>query len=104
MSFSVIYTTHPDKATAEKIANQLLEERLIACANIFPITSAFYWNDACQNDAEFVAIVKTRKKLVKKVESRIAELHPYDVPAILQWKVKANKAYEKWIKEETTPR
>lgn len=102
MAFSVIYTTHPDKATAEKISNQLVKERLVACANIFPINSAFFWEGTCQNEAEFVAIVKTRNKLAKKVASRILELHPYDVPAIVRWKVTANKAYEKWIKEETS--
>ena len=102
MAFTIIYSTHPDEETAQKISNQLLEEKLIACANIFPIKSAYYWKGNSENDNEFVSIVKTRNKLATKVEKRILALHPYEVPAVLRWKVKANKSYEKWIKAETT--
>jgi len=41
--FSIIYITAGDMAEARKIGRTLVEERLAACANIFPITSIFRW-------------------------------------------------------------
>ncbi|MEZ4951224.1 MAG: divalent-cation tolerance protein CutA [Saprospiraceae bacterium] len=101
MSFTIFYTTHADEDSAKTICNQLLKEKLIACSNVFPMKSDFSWQGEIQHENEMVAIMKTSNKLRKKVEKRIAELHSYEVPAILHWRVKANKSYEKWIKEVT---
>ena len=101
MGFSIIYITHPDKETAEKISGILIDERLVACANIFPIESAYWWQGKVEKEGEFVSIVKTRNDLVKTVEQRVSALHPYEVPCIMQIEAKANKSYEDWIREQT---
>gem|GEM_PF-5063711 len=56
MPFLTFYITHPDEATARRIAGELVQERWAACANIFPIHSAYWWNGAVQNDAEWVSV------------------------------------------------
>jgi periplasmic divalent cation tolerance protein len=101
MPFSLIYITHPDRETARIISSRLIDERLVACANIFPMESAYWWEGAVRQEGEFVSIVKTRNDLVEKVQQVVEQSHPYEVPCILRFEVTANQAYEKWIQEQT---
>ena len=97
MPFLMIYSTYPNEATAEKIVKQLVEEKLVACGNSFPIKSAYWWQEAIENDDEWVSIVKTVPKNWTSVEQRITQLHPYEIPCIIKIEAQANAAYEAWI-------
>jgi len=99
MPFLTFYITHPDEATARRIAGELVQERWAACANIFPIHSAYWWNGAVQNDAEWVSVLKTSLALEHALEAEIERLHPYEVPCIMRFETRANAAYEQWIEE-----
>ena len=99
MSFILIYITHPNENEALKLSNLLVEQKYVACSNIFPITSAYWWNGVVENDNEWVSIVKTIPENWEAVKSRVAEIHSYEVPCIMKIDVEANEAYEKWIKE-----
>ena len=102
MKFIMIYTTLPDKAITEKIAKILIEEKLIACANFFSVESIYKWKNKLCEGKEFALIMKTRKDLYKKLEKKLKELHPYEVPAIVSYEIKeGSKDYLSWIKEET---
>lgn len=101
MAFLVFYITHPDESSAQRMAGQLLERRLVACANIFPISSAYWWQGAIQREGEWVSIVKTRLELENALEQAIQGIHPYDTPCILRWEARANAAYEQWIEQST---
>ncbi len=101
MAFLLCYITHPDEATARHISEHLLNERLVACANIFPITGAYWWQGVIQHENEWVSVVKTRLDLEAKLEAAVQKVHPYEVPCILRFEVRANEAYEDWIVAET---
>lgn len=101
MAFLLFYITHPDEATARRVSEHLVNERLAACANVFPIASAYWWQGAMQREGEWVSIVKTRLDLEEKLEAEVQKIHPYEVPCILRFEVRANEAYENWIKNET---
>lgn len=101
MSFIIIYITHESESAAQTLTNTLLEQKLIACANTFPMTSAYWWQGAIQNDAEWVSIVKTKTALWEIVRDKIEALHPYEVPCIMKIEAEANDAYEKWIHHTT---
>jgi periplasmic divalent cation tolerance protein len=100
MSFIFVYVTNPDRKTAEKIALSLLKKRLIACANIFPVESMYWWKKNIEKTKEFVLIVKTSKDNFKEVKNEIMKIHPYKVPCIVKISVEANEEYEKWIEQE----
>lgn len=102
MSFRIIYITHPDEATAVKVSNALLDAKLVACSNIFPISSAYFWNDALHREGEYVTIVKSTRNHLKAITKMVESIHPYDVPCILHFKAKANPSYEAWIKESVS--
>lgn len=101
MAFAIIYTTHSSEVAAQAVSDHLLQMRLIACANIFPITSAYWWQDALQQEGEWVALLKTRLSYWERIEAEIVKIHPYETPCIIKMEVEANAAYEEWIESET---
>jgi len=44
-SVRVVFMTAPDRATAERLGDALVRERLAACANVLPGVSSIYWWD-----------------------------------------------------------
>ena len=99
--FRMILVTAPHK-DAEKLAKRLLEERLVACANLIPnVKSFFWWQGKLDNAKEVVIVFKAPKKNIKHLMKRIADLHPYDVPEIIVLNVEdAWKPYAKWVRKE----
>lgn len=97
MSFIIVYTTHSSEENAQKISGHLLQKKLVACANIFPIKSMYWWKGVIENDEEYVSIVKTIPSLWSTLQKEITEIHPYEVPCIMKIQAEANEAYEKWI-------
>ncbi len=101
MAFIIIYTTHKNMAAAKKMATVLLRKKLIACANFFPINSAYWWHDKLVQTKEVVALLKTQTRLWPKVQSTILAIHPYTTPDITKIPVTANRSYEDWVKRST---
>lgn len=76
----------PDTDTARSVTEQLLAEKLIACANIMPgVISVFEWQGQASSETEAVALLKSRAELLDRLITRLGELHPYDTPAIVGW-------------------
>lgn len=87
---ALIWCPFPDAATAAATAKLLLDERLIACANILPaILSLFEWNGERDESSEAGVIFKTDAAFLERTIARLGELHPYDEPAILGWRCDA---------------
>ncbi|WP_394730282.1 divalent-cation tolerance protein CutA [Altererythrobacter sp. GH1-8] len=84
---ALIYCPFPDREAARAIASQLLDEKLIACANILSeVESLFEWNGERGSGTEVGVLFKTHADKLTGAVERIAELHPYDAPAVLGWK------------------
>ncbi len=98
----LIYITCKDNKEAKKISKHLLEKRLIACTNIHPITSMYWWKGKIQEDNEVVLLAKTGEKNYEKVKEEVEKIHSYGTPCILRIKAEANEEYNKWIEEETS--
>jgi periplasmic divalent cation tolerance protein len=94
----VIVTT-ANKQEAEKIAQHLLNKRLIACANIIgPVTSLFHWSGKTEHAEEYLALLKSRNDLFEKLTETVKALHSYDVPEILAIPVVGgSKEYVDWL-------
>ncbi len=81
---ALIYTPLPDAETARAIAGTLLEEGLIACANILgPVESVFMWRGQCESATETGVLFKTTSGQVDRAVNRLGALHPYETPAIV---------------------
>ncbi|MEK7462619.1 MAG: divalent-cation tolerance protein CutA [Patescibacteria group bacterium] len=102
MSFVLIYTIHKDLAAAQVITNALLQKKIIACANFFPITSSYTWKGKIETTTEVAAILKTKINNWDVVKEYIELHHPYEVPCIIKLaEVESNSSYASWIQEET---
>lgn len=80
----------PDESSARDAAGILLDEGLIACANIVPgIVSLYVWNGERGESRECGVILKTDAFLMERLVTRLSALHPYEEPAILAWRCDA---------------
>lgn len=93
----MVYVTHPDMACARRISRILLKENLCACAVMFPVKSMYSWKGKFKYSNEMVTLLKTVKKNRERLLSRVQELHPYEIPAIIVLDARANAKYEHWI-------
>ena len=103
MKHASLYITVGNAEEAASIARDLLDARLIACANIIDGAKSLYrWEGKIAEESEVVMIAKTREDLVGKVIDRVRELHSYDCPCIVALPIVAgNPAFLDWIDEET---
>jgi len=101
----VIITTASTKSEATKIVQCLLEERLIACANIIgPFPSLFWWKDKIDEATEFLILMKSTRKLFDKLSARVKAIHSYEVPEILALPVlKGLPSYLSWLGANLQP-
>ena len=99
MSVSVVLMTAPSAEKAAEIARTLVEERLIACANIVPgVRSIYAWEGKLCDEAEVLVVMKSTGAVFERLERRIRALHPYEVPEVLQLEVTAgSKPYRDWV-------
>jgi periplasmic divalent cation tolerance protein len=99
----LIYTTFPDLDTAKRIAGDLLDKRLVACANLFPgMVAVFRWEGKAEAEGEVAAVLKTAPDRVEALRAALLAAHPYDVPAFVALpEGEATEAFGGWVVEET---
>jgi periplasmic divalent cation tolerance protein len=97
----LVFVTAPDKKTANRIASELLKEKLAACVSAFPVFSRYRWKGKVESAREVQLFIKTSAP-VEKLKKRIFELHPYEVPEILAFEIKKGlPAYLAWMNKES---
>lgn len=98
-----IFWTCRDKTEAKQIIRELLEQKLIACASIFPeIESIYRWNGKIEESQEIKVILKTVITHFDRIQNYIQAHCSYEVPEILQVKIsKGNSRYLSWVCKET---
>lgn len=99
-----VYATFADGDEAARIGRTLVQERLVACANILgPCRSIYRWEGRIEDGQEVAALFKTRADLAGAVIARLGELHSYEVPAAVVWPiVTALPAYVDWVAAEAS--
>ncbi|HKT77680.1 MAG TPA: divalent-cation tolerance protein CutA [Sphingobium sp.] len=99
---ALVYTLFGSAEAAERVARILLEERLIACANLLgPAISLYEWNGVVERADEVPVLFKTTPSRRAALMERLAQLHDYDLPAILALPVDAaDLAFGKWVADQ----
>ena len=100
---ALIWCPFADEEQAARAADALLEAGLIACANIFPgVRSIYRWEGERGEARECAVLFKTSAKRLDEAVRRLADIHPYDAPAIIGWKADAaGEATLGWLDSET---
>lgn len=97
-----VYATFGSDEEARRIARICVEEKLAACANIWPIASIYRWQGAIEEACEIAALFKTSAACAGALLARIAALHSYDVPAAVIWPIAdALGDYAAWVRQES---
>lgn len=105
MSVLLVVTNLPDRASAEKLADALVEARVAACVNILaPCRSVYRWKGALQRDEEHPVLAKSTADRYPALEALIRANHPYELPEIVAVPVERGlPAYLDWVAAETRP-
>jgi len=101
-----VLTTTPSVEVAERLGETLVEERLAACANVLPgVHSIFRWQGTVSKESEVLVLLKTTTEALDHLRRRIVELHPYEVPEVIAFDVRAGHApYLDWVRAEVGSR
>lgn len=95
----VVWCPFPDGEEARRVAATLLDEGLIACANIVPgLVSLYVWNGERGEANEVGMLAKTSELLGPQAITRLEQLHSYRSPAIIGWKADGlGRATHDWL-------
>lgn len=100
--YGVVLVTAASKAEAEAIARSLVEAKLAACVNLFPIHSIYTWQGTLHQEEEWQLLIKTDLSLFSTLERRVRELHSYEVPEVVALPILAGShPYLRWMAEQT---
>ena len=96
---ALIYTVFDSRDGARGAASRLLDERLIACANVIgEVEALFEWDGERGTGEEIAVLFKTHADRLDAATARLETLHPYDTPAILGWRADASGvATSEWL-------
>ena len=98
MTLIAVVTTLPNREQALQLARSLVEQRLVACAQLSAIESLYRWNGQLQQDPEVRLTLKAPESHYAAIEAAILERHPYDLPAIHALRLdKVHEPYGAWI-------
>jgi periplasmic divalent cation tolerance protein len=99
----LVLTTMPDDRSTDELARTLVSERLAACVNVHtPMMSTYEWKGKIEREAERQLVIKTSKGRLVDLESRLRDLHPYELPEFIVLSASASEAYGAWVRDVVT--
>jgi periplasmic divalent cation tolerance protein len=99
----IVLTTVPATHDADALARILVDERLAACVAIHPpMRSVYRWEGQVEEASERQLLIKTIRARVAALQTRLHDLHPYELPEFLVVPVQdGSDAYLRWLREAT---
>ena len=99
----LVITNLPDRESAQRVADALIENRAAACVNILAqCTSVYRWQGKVETANEVPLLIKTTRNAYARVEAIICAHHPYELPEIIAVPVTAGLPdYLQWVSQET---
>lgn len=99
----VVVVTVPDEEQGARIGRLLVEERLAACVNVMGgIRSIYRWKGEICDEGETLLWVKTRFDLLPRLQDRLRQVHPYEVPEVIAMDISQGlPEYLSWVARET---
>lgn len=104
MEIIVVLCTFPSLELARQIGTALVDAQLAACVNLCPSVESIYrWQGKVETSQEVLALIKTTAMTYPRLEVRLKELHPYEVPEIIALPAdQVFPAYAAWVQESVT--
>lgn len=97
----LVFLTCANRKEARKIAKELLEKKLVACAKTIPVSSQFLWKSKRERANEALLLLETLEKHFAEIEEVVKSLHSYETPVMFAIPVgKTSKDVQEWLKNE----
>ena len=99
----LVITNLPDRDSARRVANALIETRAAACVNMLAECNSVYcWQGKIESVSEVPLLIKTTRNAYPRLEAVICAHHPYELPEIIAVSVDAGlPGYLQWVVQET---
>ena len=99
----LVLITTATREEADRIARDLVEQRLAACVTIVPqVRSFFWWENTLSNEEEVLLMMKTRRSHLRQLIVKVKAVHSYSVPEIIALPiVEGSTSYLEWVDEAT---
>lgn len=100
--FVELVLTCETREEAEKIADALLQKKLIACVKFLPVESKFWWEGKIQTGKETLMLMESRADNFDKVEAEVSKLHSYETFVLQALPIaQISKDAASWLEAET---
>src|SRR5438105_1329373 len=100
-SYRLVLSTCPNARVAKRIATALVKEELAACVNLLPVLQSVYrWRGKVASAKEILMVIKIRARDYARVEARVRQLHPYDLPEVISLSIASGYSrYLAWLED-----
>lgn len=83
-SHLLVLCTLPDRDSAVKVAEAVVDRGLAACVNIVPgLMSIYRWQGKRESGEELLLLIKTRESVYADLQDFLASGHPYELPEVI---------------------
>lgn len=95
-----VYTTIKDREDADALASEVIELKLAACVDMWPIKSVYIWEGKQISLPQYMVMCTTHSVKAADLEAHIVAKHPYTVPLIARTNIDVvNNAYQRWVSD-----
>jgi periplasmic divalent cation tolerance protein len=100
-SLVIVMTTFDDPEVAARVASELVEAGLVACAQVetSPVRSTWRWEGKVESGEEWRMMLKLPPHSLDALRERLLVLHPYETPEFIALEGSASEAYARWARE-----
>lgn len=96
-----IYTTCESMDEAKKLGGMIIDKKIAACVDFWPISSCYNWEGASQCVSQAMLLITTFESKLESVNEIISENHTYSIPLIAGVDVRRiNHPYKEWMMKE----
>ena len=93
-----VVTTVGSREDAQRLARQIVDQRLAACVQIDPgLTSLYRWEGALCEEPEVRLTIKTLPDRAAALQALFVRHHPYRLPQFLATVMTASEGYAQWV-------
>ncbi len=95
-----IYTTCENIEEAEKLGKLIINGKIGACVDFWPVSSCYEWEGSLICKSQAMLLITTFEAKLEEVNQIISENHKYSIPLIAGVDVRRiNHPYKEWMME-----
>jgi periplasmic divalent cation tolerance protein len=102
--YCVVFITTDGEEEGKRVADELLQAKLVACVNVVPrVSSSFWWQGKIDSATESLLVAKTKRSALEEIGRVVRAAHSYDVPEIIALPIVwGSQSYLDWIEEQVS--